>query len=125
MKKILVAGAACALMIMPARAEPLPTLSKFLSECYRDTTTCRAKMRDYVIAGDTQKSFCRPKDQSVSSGVSDMLSWLRDSEKHPELSTQPYDDGFWAAASTLWKCEDPAAEPASVPEQPSDTQQQG
>lgn len=125
MKNILVAGAACAALIMPAPAQPLPTLSKFLSECYRDNTTCRAKLRDYVVAGDTQKSFCRPKDQSVSSGVSDMLAWLRDTDKHPELSSQPYDDAFWAAVSTIWKCEDPAATPASAPEQPSDAQQQG
>ena len=129
MKRILLACAACAAVTVAAPAQELPKLSLFLSQCYRDSTVCRAKLHDYIIAADTQKSICRPADQSVSTAVSDMLSWLRDSDKRPAaLEDQPYDDAFWAAATALWPCAapPPVPEPAPAPDQqPAAPQQPG
>jgi hypothetical protein len=119
MKKILLACAACAALVTAAPAQELPKLSSFLSMCYRDSTTCRAKLRDYINAADTQKSICRPADQSVSEAVGDMLSWLRSDDKHDaSITDAPYDDAFWAAASTLWPCTqpEPVPEPQPAPE---------
>jgi hypothetical protein len=107
--------------MVPAPAQDLPTLSKFLANCSRDSTICRAKVRDYIVAADTQKSICRPQDQSQGEAVSDLLAWLRDSEKHQtKLEDQPYDEAFWAGSSTLWPCA-PAPEPPPppAPEPPS------
>ena len=119
MKKILLACAAFAALVSAAPAQELPKLSQFLSSCYRDPTICRAKLRDYINAADTQKSICRPADQSVGEASSDMLSWLRSDDKHDaSLNDAPYDDGLWAAASTLWPCT-PTEQPPAPQAAPS------
>jgi hypothetical protein len=113
MKRILLACAACAVLASAAPAQELPKLSQFLSLCYRDSTTCRAKLRDYIAAADAQKSICRPSGQSVNEATNDMLSWLRSDEKHDaSLNEAAYDDALWAASSSLWPCTPPDAAPA-------------
>lgn len=116
MKKILLACAAAAVWAMPAPAQSMPKLSDFLAGCYRDSGACRVKLKDYIVAGETQKILCRPKDVSVSEAVSDMLRWLRSDETHPaSLNDQPFDDGLYEAAIKLFPCQQEAAPPPPPP----------
>ncbi|HUO99508.1 MAG TPA: hypothetical protein VMU01_12625 [Rhizomicrobium sp.] len=111
MRKILLAIGACAAFAVAAPAQDLPPLAEFLTLCYRDSTTCRAKLSDYIDAADTQKSICRPAGQSVREAVTAMLDWMRMSDQRPAgLERKPYDEAFWIASSTMWPCPtDPAA----------------
>ena len=119
MRKILLACAACAAFATAAPAQELPKLSQFLMLCYRDSTSCRAKLRDYINAADGQKSICRPADQSVAEAVGAMLSWLRSDDKHPRnLSDLPYDDALWEGSTALWPCAAPEPVPPPAPAEP-------
>jgi len=118
MKNILLACTALAVFAGSAPAQDLPSLSSFLMQCARDTTVCRAKMRDYITAADTQHSICRPADQSVGEAASALLSWLRSDQRPDSLSNAPYDDALWQGASTMWPCK--PAEPPPPPPAPAD-----
>ncbi len=132
MKKILLACAALAVMAPAASAQGLPTLSQFLSSCYRDASACKLKLKDYVTAAQSQKNICIPDGTSINEAVSDTLRWLRSDETHPAtLNDGPFDDGLFAATTTLYPCKedapppppppppaDPAAPPADQPASP-------
>jgi hypothetical protein len=125
MKKILMACAACAVMVTAAPAQQLPTLSQFLSGCYRDTTACRLKLKDYVTAAQTQKNICIPDGTSINEAVSETLRWLRADNTHaPAMDDGPFDDGLFTATTTLYPCKEeapppppppPAADPSATP----------
>jgi len=119
MKNILVVCAAAAVLVTAAPAQDLPKLSEFLSGCFRDSTSCRGKLKDYIVAAETQKVICRPKDVSVSDATSDLLRWLRSDEAEP-LKDGPYDDALYAAASKLYPCKQ---EPPPPPPPPAPTDQ--
>jgi hypothetical protein len=121
MKKMLVASAACAAMLTAAGAQNLPTLSEFLSGCYRDATTCKLKLKDYYAAAEQQKVVCRPKDVSINEAVNETLRWLRSDETHsPDLNKVPFDDALYEATTKLYPCAPPPPPPAEPPaEQPA------
>jgi hypothetical protein len=116
MKKILLALVAGAAMAMPASAQGLPTLSQFLSSCYRDTTACRTKLKDYVTAAQSQKNICIPDGTSINEAVSETLHWLRSDTTHPPtLNDGPFDDGLFSATTTLYPCKEEAPPPPPPP----------
>lgn len=113
MKKLLWACAAVAALAVaaPAPAQNLPTLSQFLSNCYRDNGQCRIKLKDYVHAGVAQNIICLPKDVSEGDAAYEMLHWLRDEKTHPAaLNDGPFDDGLYEAATKLYPCAPPPAD---------------
>jgi hypothetical protein len=121
MKRVLLVCAVCAAFAAPAAAQEVPTLSQFLANCSRDTMVCKFKLNDYIVAADTQKTICRPADQSVKSASSEILSWLRNDDKHPAgLRDVPFDDALWTAASTLWPCAPAAPAAPAEPATPAD-----
>lgn len=100
---------ACAFAVIAAapetRAADVQTLSAFIHDCDRSEVVCRAKLRDYLTAAETQHMICRPEGDSLNESVSEMLRWLRhDGSENDDLYRGPYDDALWAAASTLWPC---------------------
>ena len=113
MRKVLLACAVLgAAALLPAPAQELPTLSQFLSNCYRDGTACRAKLKDYVRAGVQQNIICLPKDVSEGEAAGEILSWLRSDDKHPAaLNDGPFDDGLYAASTKLYPCAPPPPPP--------------
>lgn len=127
MKKILLALVAGAAMVTVASAQGLPTLSQFLSGCYRDSGACKLKLKDYVTAAQAQKNICIPDGTSINEAVNETLRWLRADDKHPPaLNDGPFDDGLFAATTTLYPCKEeapppppppPADQPASPPQQ--------
>jgi hypothetical protein len=131
MKNILVALVAGAAMVTAASAQDLPKLSQFLSSCYRDTGACKVKLKDYVTAAQTQKNICIPEGTSINEAVSETLRWLRSDTTHaPTLNEGPFDDGLFAATTTLYPCKEeapppppPAADPSAPPADPPATQQ--
>ncbi len=126
MKKMLLACAAMVALTSAASAQDVPTLSKFLSECFRDGNVCRLKMKDYVNAAVSQKSMCLPKDVSVNEAISEMLHWLRADDTHPaSLNDQAYDDAIYEASQKLYPCAPPPPPPPPPPPQdpPSQPQQ--
>jgi hypothetical protein len=105
MKKLLVAVCAAIAVVGPAGAVELPTLSQFLLTCSRSPEECRSKIRNYVDTADRQKVICRPADQSLSDATYETLHWLRENASNDEvMRAGPYDDGLWAAVSTMWPC---------------------
>jgi hypothetical protein len=130
MKRIVLACAASLAMFAAASAEGLPTLSEFLSSCYRDNGACQQKIKDYVAASKAQKIICVAEDVSIRQAAMDTLRWLRSSENVSEaLNQQPYDEGLYEATTKLFPCktdetpqppvpppaEPPAADPAAAP----------
>ncbi len=126
MKKFLLACAAMAALASAASAQDVPTLSKFLSECFRDGNVCRMKMKDYVNAAVSQKSMCLPKDVSVNEAAAEILRWLRADDTHPaSLNDQAFDDAIYAATLKLYPCAPPPPAPPPPPQdQPQDQPQQ-
>jgi len=123
MRPIMLAIAACAVAVSPARAE-VQKFSTFMRECVRDEITCRVKLRDYVTAADQQKLICLPQDVSISQAVSEAMSWLR--HTGDKYDDGPYDDALWAAISTLYPCTPaPGPEPAPAPQPAPDAAPQG
>ena len=120
MKSILTACIALVAFAWAAPAEDLPPLSQFLSQCYRDSTVCRAKLRDYITAADAQKSICRPAGQSVGEASSALLNWLRSDQRPAGLEDLAFDEGLWQASSTMWPCKpDAPAAPPAAPAEPA------
>lgn len=120
MNKVLLASAAAMILITAAPAQEIPTLSQFLSSCYRDSGACRTKMKDYITASETQKIICLPKDVSVSEAISSTLSWLRSDSTHPAaLNDGPFDDALFEATTKLYPCAAPPAPPVPPPAEPS------
>lgn len=127
MKNILLACAACAAIAVAAPAQELPTLSQFLSGCYRDSGACKLKLKDYVTAAQSQKNICIPAGTSVNEAVSETLRWLRSDETHKQtLNDGPFDDGLFAATTTLYPCKEEAPPPPPAPpaDQPATPPQQ-
>lgn len=133
MKKILLALVASAAMVTATSAQGLPTLSQFLSGCYRDSNACRLKLKDYVTAAQTQKNICIPEGTSISEAVSETLRWLRSEDtRAATMKDGPFDDGLFAATTTLYPCKEeappppPPAPPADQPpaDQPASPPQQ-
>ena len=121
MKNILVVCAAAAVLVTAAPAQDLPKLSEFLSGCFRDSTSCRGKLKDYIFAAESQKIICRPKDVSVNEASGEMLRWLRSEENYPAaLRDGPYDDALFEAAKKLYPCKQ---EPPPPPPPPAPTDQ--
>ncbi|GAA0548769.1 hypothetical protein FHS83_001035 [Rhizomicrobium palustre] len=108
MKTFLIASAALSVVLLAsASAQSIPTLSEYLTACTRDTTTCRLKMKDYVVNALAAKVICLPKNVSETDAGSEMLSWLRSSAAD-KLSKEPYDDALYEAAVKLYPCGDAA-----------------
>jgi hypothetical protein len=124
MKRILLACAASAAFIMAAPAQEVPKLSDFLRSCFRDPNACRMKLKDYIVAADTQNIICRPSDMSLNEASGDMLRWLRTDDSHGKsLNDAALDDAFYLASTSLWPCK-PPSEPAAPPatDQPAPAQ---
>lgn len=120
MKKVVLACAAIGALAVAAPAQDLPTLSQFLSNCYRDNAACRTKLKDYVRAGTQQHIICLPEDTSESEAASEMLRWLRDEKTHPAtLNDGPFDDGLYEAATKLYPCAAPEPPPPPPPADPN------
>jgi hypothetical protein len=110
MKYVLACLAASAVLATATPAQPLPKLSEFLTSCYRDATTCRGKIRDFVTTADAQHVICRPQDISVNQSISDILAWLRSDSTHPDaLNEEPFDEGLAQATDALYRCREAAA----------------
>jgi dGTP triphosphohydrolase len=119
MKRMLLACVTVAAFAEAAPAQDLPTLSRFLITCSRESEACRVKMKDYVRAAVSQHSMCLPKDVSDREAISEILDWLRDDNTHPEsLNDAPYDDAIYAATQKLYPCEPPQEQPQQQPTQP-------
>jgi hypothetical protein len=123
MRRILLVAAASAAFIMAAPAQEMPKLSLFLGNCFRDSNACRIKLKDYVVASDTQHIICRPKDMSLNEAAGDMLRWLRDkSANDPAFGATAMDDAFYVASTAMWPCQ-PPPEPPPPPAPPPPEQQ--
>lgn len=121
MKKILTACAVCAAMATAASAQELPSLSEFMRSCYRDTTVCKSKLKDYVSAAQKQQNICIPEGTSINEAVNETLRWLRSDETHPEsLNSGPFDDALFAATQALYACKEEAPPPPAEPTPPAD-----
>jgi len=122
MKKLILASAAGAAFLTAASAQQMPSLSDFLGSCYRDANICKIKLKDYIVASDSQHTICRPSDMSVNDAASEMLHWLRSDDTHDKnLNDGPMDDAFYLATTTLWPCKPPPA--AGQADQPPATPQ--
>jgi len=122
MKKMLLGCvAAAAFLAAPsAMAQDIPRLSDFLAGCYRDSGSCKVKLKDYVTAAKTQKIICL-KDTSPGEASSELLRWLRSDAAEP-LKGQPFDDALYEGATKLYPCADavmppPPSEPPANPPQ--------
>lgn len=116
MKKILLVLVAGAAMVTPASAQELPTLSQFLASCSRDTGACKVKLKDYVTAAQSQQNICIPDGVSINQAVSETLRWLKyDTTRAPTLKDGPFDDGLFAATTTLYPCKEEAPPPPPPP----------
>lgn len=120
MKKVFLACAVLGALSVAAPAQELPTLSQFLSSCYRDSAQCKSKLKDYVRAGTQQNIICLPKDVSESEASSEMLRWLRDATTHPAaLNDGPFDDALFEASTKLYPCAPPPPPPPPPPADPA------
>jgi hypothetical protein len=116
MRRILLVCAATAAFIMAAPAQEMPKLSLFLGSCFRDSNACRMKLKDYIVASDTQHIICRPKDMSLNEASGDMLHWLRDkSTADQAFNEMAMDDAFYLASTALWPCQPPPEPPSAPP----------
>jgi hypothetical protein len=116
MMKMLLAFVAGAAVVTSAYAQGLPTLSQFLSGCYRDSGACKMKLKDYVTAAQAQKNICIPEGTSINEAVSETLRWLRSEDtRAPTLKDGPFDDGLFAATTTLYPCKEEAPPPPPPP----------
>lgn len=105
MKKVLLVCVAVVALTPVISAQNLPTLTQFLSECFRDSRICHMKLKDYVNASVSQKTMCLPNDVSVNDAADEMLHWLRAEDAHPaSFYDAPYDDGLYAATQKLYPC---------------------